>query len=491
MGYLMGLDVGTSSAKALVMDANGNILAFESSSYDFSIPRPGWAEQDPEMLWRETRTAIAKALAKIGDGQISAIGVTGQMHGLVTLDRYDQAVRPVVIWTDQRSVEEVECLRGNPHFGRCANPAATGFALTSLMWIKENEKDNYSRIARVLMPKDYVVFRLTGQLGTDMSDASGTLMLDASRCCWDEELLDSLGLDVSLLPQIRSSVDVIGSLRPEVASDIGLEAGIPVIAGGGDSLMQLVGNGVVRAGQINTNIGTASQINCITDARPDVVGELNSFHHVVDDLWVRCGASLNGGIVLKWARSLFFHDSIRYSDLDAMAANATPGSGGIVFLPFICGERSPYLDDKAKGILFGLSLSSSPDEFVRSILESVVYSFRDCMRFFDSGIVASNEYIIASGGGAKSRLWLQLQADILGKPIRINTTSVEAAKGAAICAGVGIGVYESISDACAQVVHLSDELIEPDDKVRRIYDERFETYLELYSRNRELFRVDT
>ena len=490
MGYLLGIDVGTSSSKALIMDYNGTILAFESSSYEFSIPNIGYAEQNANTLWDNVVIAVKKALNKSKIREINAIGVTGQMHGLVTLDGDNNPIRPVIIWADQRSSAEVEVLKNENEFGRCANSAATGFALTSLMWLKKNEKESFAKVRKIMMPKDFILLQLTGTIGTDLSDASGSLMLDAETCEWDTRLLKCLDFDSSILPQIHESCEIVGFVRPQIAVMLGLREEIPVIAGGGDSLMQLVGNGVVSDGQINTNIGTASQISCVTNLQPKKGNVLNNFHHVAKDLWVRCGASLNGGLVLNWAKNLFFRGNIQYDELDKMAEKAPPGSGGIIFLPFICGERAPYFDDKAKGILYGLSISNSPEELIRAFLESVVYSFKDSMRFFDPGIVKGNSYIIASGGGAKSRLWLQLQADILGKPVRINTTSVEAAKGAAICAGVGIRVYESITDACRKVVKLSDRVFEPNEKNMEVYDARFETYLKLYQNNKELFLLN-
>lgn len=488
MGYLMGIDAGTSSAKALVMDHRGNVLAFESSSYDISIPAPEYAEQDAQLLWKHVSIAVKRALSVVRSGEIDAIGVTGQMHGLVCLDASLAPVRPIIIWADQRSRRQVDFLR-NTSIEKCAcNPAFTGMALPSLLWIRDNEKENYKKIRHILQPKDYIVYKLTGNIATEFSDASGTLMMNASTCTWNEDDLEKLDLDCSILPPIRKSSEVAGQLSQLAAKELGLPAGLPVVHGGGDTLMQLAGNGVVRPGQIAVNIGTASQISCVIPSAPESYGNLNSFHHILDaDIWVSCGASLNGGILLKWCREFFFDNKIHYGDIDAMAQTSSPGAGGIVVLPFICGERSPYLDDGAKGIIFGLTLSNHPSDFFRAMLESVVYSFRDCLRFFPPQAVSDAQYVIASGGGAKSRLWLQIQADILKKPVRFNTAAVEAAKGAAICAGAGTGIYNSIEEGCDIVVRLSDEVIEPDPSSYEVYDERFATYLELYRKNKDLF----
>lgn len=485
--YLLGVDIGTSSAKALLVDFNGNSVAQASVPYDISTPKPGYAEQDAAMLRDAAFAAIRQALSQVGSAEIAAVGFTGQMHGLVTLDRIGHPIRPIIIWADQRSAEQAALLSRSGVESVTKNPASTGFLFPSLLWVKEQEPKAFEQIHTVLFPKDYVRFCLTGVQGTDFSDASGALLYNPKTQSWDTELLKAHGIPESIFPPIHHATEVAGYVTADAAGRTGLAQGTPVVYGGGDTPTLLAGNGLVSAGNLSTNIGTASQINCICAGVPEVWQHLNAFHHVADDLWIITGASLNGGIVLKWARDTLLGGTLDFEKMDALAEASPPGANGTILLPFLCGERAPYLDPKAKAVLFGLRLATTREDIIRSVMESVVYSFRDCMELLpdmDDGISHS---VIASGGGVHSPVWLQMQADILKKSILVKNRAVEAAKGAAMAAGVGVGIYASFQEASQQAVPKTAKIYEPNPRNFSVYDERFQTYRAIYKSNRHLF----
>ncbi len=489
MAYLLGIDVGTSSSKAMVMDETGRLISCGSSAYDIDIPQPGFAQQDCLMLWDAVSASIRQALAGLSERKaIAAVGITGQMHGLVMLDETLTPIRPCIIWADQRSVRQLEAVKRAGAEARTGNPAATGFLLPSLLWVKENEPANFDRMRYAVLPKDYIRLRLCGELGTDYSDATGTLLYDLTAGGWDTQTIARCGLDARTMPDCRDSCEIAGAVTAQCERETGLRAGTPVVYGGGDTPMQLTGNGVIGVGQLSTNIGTAGQINCICKNAPQSGGQLNAFHHIPVDRWVAVGASLNGGIVLKWMRSTLFNGKLGYEDMDADASRSAPGANGLVLLPFLCGERAPYLDEHAKGILYGMQLSHTRSDIVRCAMESVIYSFRDCMRVFEELRFPMQDEIIASGGGAKSPIWLQMQADILQKAIRVSEQEESACRGAAIAAGVGCGLYGSLEQGCEAVCRLSKTIYEPNPATASVYTERFLTYRALYSNNRELFR---
>lgn len=486
--YLLGVDVGTSSAKALIIDAAGCTVSSASSAYDISTPLPGYAEQDANMLRDAAFHAIKEAVAKAGGGSnIAAVGFTGQMHGLVALDERYCPLRPVIIWADQRSTAQAQALKSHGIEEITMNPASTGFFFPSLLWVKEHEPEIYCRIRSVVFPKDYVRFSLTGRIGTDLSDASGSLLLNPRTLHWDAEILALTGVKSEILPEIHESSEIAGYVTEAASLATGLNPGTTVVYGGGDTPMLLAGNGIVSEGELTTNIGTASQINCICRQAPEGWRHLNVFHHASKDLWFSAGASLNGGLVLKWARDVLMGGSISFSDMDRYAEASVPGANGVVLLPFLCGERAPYLDPNAKAILFGLKLSNTKADIVRSIMESVIYSFRDCMEVFSTLGLNMDNSITASGGGAKSPVWLQMQADILKKRIIVKCEAVEAARGAAIAAGVGIGIYASYDEASQKMPISIKAVYEPNPENFAIYDRRFETYQNIYRRNKGLF----
>lgn len=490
MGYLMGIDLGTSSVKAMIMEENGDCKALASRDYDIQFPKAGYTEQNPEMLWQAAVQSIRSAMvqSRLCGSEISAIGLTGQMHGLVTLDAEKRPIRPVILWADQRSERQVRKLRGTVTEENACNPASAGFLLPSLMWMREEEPELFDRIRYVMLPKDYIRYRLTGTIGTDPSDASGTLLFCMKDRVWDLDTAEKYRIPPEILPPCESSTQIIGAVTEEAGRLTGLDRGTLVICGGGDGPMQLVGNGVIHPGQLVTNIGTASQIDCISDrVYPDDSYRLNTFCHVPKDRWITMGAGLNGGIVLKWLKKDVFREIPDYNEMSALAAKIPAGAEGLVFLPFLCGERSPYMDAKAKGIFFGLGLIHSREHMIRACMESVVYSFLDCMQVFEELGIPMEDRIIASGGGARSALWLQMQADILQKEIYTTKGREEACIGAAIAAGVGCGIYSSLEEGCRSVVRMNDKVYEPNREHLDVYMKNFEVYRKVYRNNKELF----
>ena len=470
------------------MDEEGTTIASAACGYEILTPEPGYAEQDADVLKDATFQAIRRAVSQIGSAQqIAAVGVTGQMHGLVALDRGDRPLRRVIIWADQRAKEETAFLRGCGAEEKTLNPASTGFLLPSLLWVKRHEPEIFENISSVMLPKDYIRFCLTGEGGTDLSDASGTLLYNPKLGRWDPELLAATDISPSILPEIHTSAQVAGAITAQAAQLTGLSAGTPVVYGGGDTPMLLTGNGVVSEGDLATNIGTASQINCICANAPAAWRQLNVFHHASEQLWFAAGASLNGGIVLKWAKDALLGGNVSFSEMDELAAQSVPGANGVVLLPFLCGERAPYLDPTARAVLFGMELSTTRADIVRSVMESVVYSFRDCMEVFANLGLKMSDSVVASGGGSRSPIWLQMQADILKKRIFVRSESAEAARGAAIAAGVGIGVYSGYPEAAQRTEQKTAGVYEPDSRNFAVYDERFETYRRLYTANKALF----
>lgn len=490
MAYLMGIDLGTSSVKAMIMDEQGTCMALAARDYDIQFPKAGYTEQRAELLWEKTAEAIGEALGKSGlpAGEIRAIGLAGQMHGLVTLDGSGEPIRPIILWADQRSERQVRRLRGTGAEERSCNPASAGFLLPSLLWMQEEEPEFFDRICHVMLPKDYIRYRLTGVICTDPSDASGTLLFDLMDQKWDADTARKYRLPMDILPPVRPSLEIIGEVTEEAGALTGLAKGTLVVCGGGDGPMQLTGNGVIHPGQLVTNIGTASQIDCISDRiYPDYNFRLNTFCHVPENRWITMGAGLNGGIVLKWLKKDIFRDIPDYDTMSELASTAPAGSEGLIFLPFLCGERSPYMDARAKGIFFGLSLIHNREHMIRACMESVIYSFLDCMRVFEELGIPMEEKIIASGGGARSSLWLQMQADILQKEIYTTQGREEACMGAAIGAGVGCGIYQSLEEGCKIAVKMNDRVYEPGLEHYDVYMKNFEMYRKVYQNNKELF----
>ena len=495
MTYLLGIDVGTSSTKAVVIDEGGHVLARSSSGYGIDSPKPGWAEQDPTVWWNATRSVVRTLIKDSGidPHMISAVGFSGQMHGTVIIGRDGKPLRPAIIWMDKRSLKQ--CDEIYRRLGRrdvlkvTCNPIMPGFMAPTLLWIKENEPRNLKGAFKVLPPKDYVRLKMTGSVATDPSDASATLLFDVKARRWSEYLTSELGLPHELLPPINESTEVAGGVTEEASKETGLPEGTPVITGGGDSQVGAIGCGAIKPGVVSSNIGTGGQIfSTIEEARVDPNYRVHLFCHAVPGRWCLQGAILSAGLSLRW-----FMDNLAqperivgtlcnidpYKILSEEAETAEPGCRGLIFLPYLIGERSPHMDPQAKGVLYGLTIEHRRAHLIRSVMEGVTYALRDCLEVFrELGVEVRR--VITRGGGARSRLWRRIQASVFGvEVVRVNVEE-EAAFGAALLAGVGAGVYKNLDEACERTIRILDRE-EPDADEVRVYEDYYRNvYRRLY-----------
>ena len=494
MNAYLGIDVGTSSAKALLMREDGAVIATAWREYDILRRRPEYGEQNMETIWQAVKQAVGEISSRCPSeaAQIRGISYSGQMHGLVTVDEDGKLVRDAIIWADQRvGKEEMDAIYrqvGREFIHETAlNDLASGFLLCSLVWLREHEPEHYSRTAKVLLPKDYIRFRMCGKMGTDHSDASGTMAFDVRNRQWAWEILDRLGLDRPLFPESRESWETAGELLPEPAREMGLKPGIPITYGGGDSLMQEIGNGVVSRGDPwICNIGTSCSLNCAVETPVfDRQFRTNTFCHVKDSLWMLMGASMCGGIALKWLKNqMFFMDS--YDQMTAEAAGVPAGSGGLLFLPSLNGSRCPVNDPGAKGVFAGLTLEHTRAHVIRSVMEGIVYGIRESMEIFQRLGIDTGR-IIASGGGARGALFRQIEADILEREILTVEGEEQACMGAAITAAVGTGAYPSYREACREIIRFRPERTEPIRENAAVYRERYPVYCQMYRQTKPLF----
>jgi len=491
----LGIDVGTGGTRALVIDARGTVVASASAEHQhFASPKPGWAEQDPRDWWKACGEAVRKTLqtseAKAED--IACVGFSGQMHGAVLLDASDEVVRPALIWCDQRS--EPQSLELEKIFGRdtlirlTCNPPLTNFTLTKFLWVRENEPEKWDRVAHVMLPKDYVRFRLTGERAIDMADASGTLLLDVAKRRWSEEVLAKTGIKESMLPGLFESPEVCGKVNATGAEATGLKAGTPVVAGAGDQAAGAVGMGIARVGAVSATIGTSGVVFASTD-RPamDPAGRLHTFCHAIPGRWHVMGVTQAAGLSLRWYRDNFgsaspaVHKKDGRDPYDVFAEEATKapvGSEGAFWVPYLMGERTPHLDPNARAALIGLTASHSRAHVIRAIMEGVAYSLKDTFTIFEEMKIPVTS-IRLGGGGARSPLWRQIQADVYGREVEIVAAEEGAAYGAAILAGAGGGAWSSVEQACGAVVRVAKR-IAPNPKDCATMHQGYHTYRKIY-----------
>ncbi len=494
MAYLLGIDLGTSATKTVLFHEDGRAVCEAAREYPLLQPRNGWAEQRPEDWWEAARATIRAVLQKSGAAarDIRGIGISGQMHGLVLLDEKGAALRPAILWCDGRTGEE--CAEITEKLGRdrliaiTANPALTGFTAGKILWVRRHEPDIYKKARHILLPKDYVRFKLTGEYFSEMSDASGTNLLDVPKRRWSRDVLDMLDIDPALLPPLKESCDRAGNVTKEAAEETGLHPGTAVAAGAGDNAAAAVGTGVVKTGKAFITIGTSGVIFAHSDTvQIDPLGRVHTFCAAVPGAYTVMSCSLAAGLSLKWFRDTFCMAECEtaarmgvdpYVLLSEEAAKAPAGAGRLLFLPYLMGERSPILDSNARGAFIGLSAIHTRRDMLRAVMEGVVYSQRqnlDVLR----GMGVAPDTMLATGGGAKSPLWRGMMADMFGMPVQTVANTEGPALGAAILAGVACGLYGDISAACEKLIR-ENAPVAPSDGHRAAYDAMYAVYTSLY-----------
>ncbi|MFO7292439.1 MAG: xylulokinase [Actinomycetes bacterium] len=484
MSYVLGMDVSTTATKALLVDETGKVVGVGSVEYPYDTPRPLWSEQDPRYWWDAAVGAIRKALDQTGVSadEVAAIGLTGQMHGSVLLDDAGEVVRPAILWNDQRTEEECDEIRRRIGKERLiqitGNDALTGFTAPKLLWVQRHEPENWERVRHILLPKDYVRYRLTGEFAIDVADGSGTILFDLARRTWSDEILDALGLDRSLFPDTHEGPDVTGALSAAAAEATGLRAGTPVVAGGGDQSANAVGVGAIRPGIVALSLGTSGVVFAATEEPfTQAEGRLHAFCHAVPDRWHLMGVMLSAAGSLRWLRDAVAPDK-SFDELVAGAAEVEPGAEGLMFLPYLSGERTPHPDPHARGAFVGLTVRHDLRHMTRAVLEGVAYGLRDSLQLMmETGLARPHE-IRASGGGTRSQLWCQILADVLGTQIATIPDAEGAAYGAALLAAVGAGWFPTADEACAATVTVQP-VAEPGDAASH-YDSHHPIYQELY-----------
>lgn len=481
MPALIGLDVGTSGARALAVDESGSVIASAAAEYPLLMPRPGWTEQDPLDWWNASREVLRRVVAE-GGGPIQAIGLTGQMHGSVFLDERNEVIRPALLWNDQRTAAQCDVI--TERIGRerliaiTGNPALTGFQAPKVLWLRDVEPVQYAHVRHLLLPKDYLRLRLTGELATDASDASGTLLLDVGRRDWSRQILAALEIPAEWLPRVYESPEITGELIPAVATELGLPPGTPVVAGAGDNAAAAIGTGIVTSGLISSSIGSSGVLFAHADMLAiDPSGRLHAFCHAVPQQYHLMAVTLAAGDSLRWWRNIL-GGSLSYDELGALAEGSPPGAGGMFFLPYLSGERTPHLDPDARGAFVGLRAHHTRADLTRAVMEGVVFSLRDGLEIM-RGLGLEIRVARATGGGARSPFWRQLQADILNLPMQRTVADEGPAYGAALLAGVGVGAFQDMREASA-TVRLADNVNEPIPENVRRYESIYPTYRQLY-----------
>jgi xylulokinase len=496
--YVLGIDVGTGGTRAVVMADDGRIVASATEEHEpFASPKIGWAEQRPEDWWRAAGIAVRKALAagKLKGEQVACVGFSGQMHGAVMLDSSDEPVRPALIWCDVRTEKQCKEIAERVGASRLiqltCNPALPNFTLTKFLWVRENEPENWGRVQSVMLPKDYVRFRLTGERATDVADASGTLMLDVARRQWSSEVLRVSEIDRSLLPGLYESPDVCGAVSSAGSKATGLLKLTPVVAGAGDQAAGATGMGIVAPGAVSATIGTSGVVFAATD-RPalDQQGRLHTFCHAIPGRWHVMGVTQAAGLSLRWFRDQFGagatnHGKDPYERLTAEAATVPAGSEGLLWAPYLMGERTPHLDPNARGALVGLTASHTRAHVIRAILEGVAFSLKDTLTIFVEMNVPVKR-IRLGGGGARSPQWRQIQADVYEHEVETVEAEEGAAYGAAILAGVGAKVWPSVDAACDSVVRVAQP-VRPIERNFAIMQGSYAAYRRIYPAMRSIF----
>ena len=491
--HYLGIDVGTTAVKALVVDERGSVVGEAESPLEVSVPRPGWAEQNPSDWWQGTVNAVRAACAQAGIRDVESIGLSGQMHSLALLDEADRSLRPAILWNDVRTTAQCRIITdrvGEAGLRRLVgNPALEGFTAPKLLWMRDEEPSLYDRARTLLMPKDYVRLYMTGEKATEPSDAAGTLLFDVRQSRWSDEMIAALQLDPAILPPVRGSASVTGGLTASVAEALGLSRGTPVAGGGADNAAAAVGSGVVEQGAMQTSIGTSGAVVApIESPHVDPGMRIHSFNHALADTWYLMGVVLSAGAALDWFRRALSgpgETPPTYDELTAEAADVQIGADGLTFLPYLTGERTPHADSNARGVFVGMHTGHRRGHLVRAVMEGVVFALRDSLELMRPLGVDATE-AVAVGGGARSDFWRRMQAAALGVPVVTVAPRGGAPYGAAILAAVGSGGFASVEEACRAWLRPLDR-IEPSATASAAYGEAYERYRKLYPRLKSHF----
>jgi len=507
MALLCGIDIGTSATKALLCTAKGKVLATANVEYPVYAPKPGWSEQEPADWWNATIKSIKAVCrkAKKKPNQITGIGLSGQMHGSVFVDKNGKSLRRALLWNDQRTAREcqqIEKLAGGRKslIRMVSNVALTGFTAPKILWVRKHDPKTYAKTYKVLLPKDYIRLQLTNEYASEVSDAAGTLLLDVKKRNWHRGLLGKLSIDSDLMPPVYESTEVTGLVSAAAAKLTGLKAGTPVVGGAGDQPAGAVGNGIVRSGIVSATMGTSGVVFAHSDAPvPNAEGNLQSFCHAVPGKWCVFGCMLSAGGSLQWLRDTLWSEQVKslrnrkkdpgqlYPEIIKEAIDAQPGSEGLLFLPYLTGERCPYPDPEARGAWVGLTVRHNRSHMIRACIEGITFGMRDQVELMRNSGVKIAE-VRASGGGAASTFWRQMQADMYkAKVVTINTQE-GGALGVALLAAVGTGLYASVPEACKAAIRVTTTLQQNRNDVRA-YDKLYPTYQSLYKNLRSDFQT--
>ena len=489
MKYLIGIDIGTSGTKSVLFDTLGNVIASASSEYPMYQPENGWAEQDPNDWWNAVCKTLLELTAK-ADGEIAGIGLSGQMHSLVMLDKNNEVIRPAILWCDQRT--GTECEEIEKEIGRerlieiTANPALTGFTASKILWVKNNEPHNYEKCAHVLLAKDYIRFKLTGEYATEVSDASGMQLLDVKNRKWSDEVCEKLGIDMKLLAKVYESCEATGHVTDEASKLTGVKSGTVVAGGAGDNAAAAIGMGVCVNGKAFTTIGTSGVVFAHTsEPKIDPKGRIHTFCAAVPNTWHVMGVTQAAGQSLSWFRRNFAAET-SYKEIDAECQKLPIGAERLIYMPYLMGERTPILDPDARGIFFGLSAMHTKYHLARAVIEGVSYSLYDCFNVINEVGIEMNDMAICGGGG-KSDFWRQMIADIYGISIKTMASDEGAALGVAILAGVAAGVYPSVAEGCNIAVKVKGSY-SPNIESRKEYMRFYEVYTSIYPALKDQFK---
>ncbi len=485
MTYFIGINSSTTATKALLMDEFGSVVAVASSEYTYETPHPLWSEQDPALWWNATIDSIRGVLEKsgVGGSAVKCLGLTGQMHGLVLLDENGEVLRPSILWNDQRTssqCDQIHELVGKQRFIELTgNVALTGFTAPKILWVRENEPAVFTKAKQILLPKDYIRYKLTNEYAMDRAGGSGTVLFSLQERSWSGEVLEILGIDPALLPPAYEGTEITGTISAEVAQLTGLKAGTPVVGGGGDQAAGAVGVGAVRTGVVGLVLGTSGVVFATTpSALIEPEGRLHAFCHSVPGRWHFMGVMLSAAGSLRWYRDTL-SPGVEYDALLAHLDEIPAGSEGLFFLPYLTGERTPHPDPLARGAFVGLTVRHCKDHMTRAVLEGVAFGLRDSFELIKGAGLPSIEQVRISGGGAKSSLWRQILADTFNAELVTVNTTEGAAYGAALLAGVGAGVWPDVDSACDACVKVTGSTTVQQDFVP-VYEKAYQTYTQLY-----------